>query len=280
MGMAERVERVSPLLGRAGREAVLGYAPAPWVLKQCLETGMVYLANPPAYAELESDFAYERTFADETAARRRAEPLRYAVSSAIKAVRYRLMHRNKMLDLVRQQVLLRSGEVHVLDIGCGWGSLLEQLFSSLPPAARAAARPHGLEISRQLAEISNQKFSLLGGACTQGPAVEGLEGMAADSMDVISMASYLEHEVDPLEVLRLCRSRLKPGGVVVIKLPNYASWNRVLRGARWCGFRWPDHVNYFTPQTLSMLATLAGFEMTMGLLDRQPFSDNMYALLH
>jgi 2-polyprenyl-3-methyl-5-hydroxy-6-metoxy-1,4-benzoquinol methylase len=280
MGRAERIDRVSPLLGRPGREAVLGYAPAPWILKQCLETGMVYLANPPAYAELESDFAYEHTFAAETAARRRAEPLRYAISAAIKAARARLMHRNKMLALVRREVLARQGAVQVLDIGCGWGSLLEQLFDALPEDARKRSVPHGLEISRSLAAISQRKFAALGGACVQGPAVAGLERMAEGSMDVISMASYLEHEIHPLEVLRLSRSRLKDGGVVVVKLPNYASWNRVLRGARWCGFRWPDHVNYFTPQTLAAMAQLSGFNVTMGRLDRQPFSDNMYALLH
>ena len=31
-------------------------------------------------------------------------------------------------------------------------------------------------------------------------------------------------------------------------------------GAEWCGFRFPDHVNYFTPTSLKALATSIGYE--------------------
>jgi len=67
---------------------------------------------------------------------------------------------------------------------------------------------------------------------------------------------------------------------IIIKVPNYASVNRKIRGARWCGFRWPDHVNYFTPATLHMMALKAGLELVrMTFLDRNPLSDSMYAIL-
>jgi hypothetical protein len=67
---------------------------------------------------------------------------------------------------------------------------------------------------------------------------------------------------------------------VLVKVPNYASWNRRLRGRRWCGSRWPDHVNYFTPATLAAAALAAGLEVErMTLLDRLPVSDSLYAVL-
>jgi len=40
----------------------------------------------------------------------------------------------------------------------------------------------------------------------------------------------------------------------------YACLARQLRGRRWCGYRWPDHVNYFTPETLGSFLRTHGFE--------------------
>ena len=78
-----------------------------------------------------------------------------------------------------------------------------------------------------------------------------------------------------------CAARtLRAGGRVIVKVPNYASWNRRLRGTRWCGYRWPDHVNYFTPATLAAAARAAGLEVVrMNAFDRLPISDSLYAVL-
>ena len=67
---------------------------------------------------------------------------------------------------------------------------------------------------------------------------------------------------------------------MIVKAPNFASWNWVVRGKKWCGFRYPDHVNYFTPQTLTLLASEGGFAVArQNVLDKFPLSDNMYAVL-
>jgi hypothetical protein len=67
---------------------------------------------------------------------------------------------------------------------------------------------------------------------------------------------------------------------VVVKVPNFASVNRRLRGNRWCGFRFPDHVNYFTPATLARLAHEAGYVVDPGRrADRPLLGDNLYAVL-
>ena len=94
------------------------------------------------------------------------------------------------------------------------------------------------------------------------------------------MSCYLEHEARPLEVLQRAHSILKKHGIIVVKVPNYNSFNRFWRGGRWCGFRFPDHVNYFTPKTLRILAGQAGYQLQhQRLSDRPPTSDNMYAVL-
>lgn len=270
--------RVAPLLLRHGREAPLPYAPPPWQLKRCLETDIVFLANPPAYDAYSEQFAYEVTFAGESAARRRAEPVRYAISTALKRFRARVLKRNKTLRLVRALLAGSPGErVHVLDVGCGWGSLLDELGRTLPPADRARYVPHGIEISRELARISDGKLRPLGGRCVHASALDGLAEFGGDHFDVIVMASYLEHELNPVPVLRQAGVQLHAAGRIVVKVPNFDCWNRRLRGARWCGFRWPDHVNYFTPATLRATVAAAGLRVLR--LDVNPLSDNMYAVL-
>src|SRR6187397_839519 len=43
-----------------------------------------------------------------------------------------------------------------------------------------------------------------------------------ERFDVVVGGDVLEHLPDPLSVLRACRAALKPGGVVVLSLPNVA----------------------------------------------------------
>ncbi|HEX8404940.1 MAG TPA: class I SAM-dependent methyltransferase [Duganella sp.] len=273
--------RISPLRAVRGDEIDLPYAPAPWQLKQCKQTGIVFLANPPAYEALSRDFAYEVTFEKECKARRRAEPIRYAISSALKRFRGHVLKRNKSLSLVQRLMGdSRSARINVLDVGCGWGSLLDELFKSLPAGLRRKSVPHGIEISQELSRISDQKLRKAGGRCVHASAMDGLAQFDDNYFDVIIMASFLEHDINPLTVLERSAARLKPGGSILVKVPNYNCFNRYVRGRRWCGFRWPDHVNYFTPETLKATAELAGLRtVRMSLLDRSPLSDNMYAIL-
>lgn len=273
--------RISPLLAQPGREADLPYAPAPWMLKQCLETGMIFLANPPAYEALSETYAYERTFLQAADARRQAEPIRFRFSAQLKRFRKFVMKRHKMLAMLHERIAdAASPQVNVLDVGCGWGELLQLMMASLPQHLHGRVLPHGVEISRELARLSNARLAPLGGRCVHASARDGLLMFADDYFDVIVMASYLEHEASPLAVLENCRARLREDGCIIVKVPNFDCYNRKLRGPRWSGFRWPDHVNYFTPATLRAMAALAGLEVVrMSALDTSPFSDNMYAVL-
>jgi len=91
------------------------------------------------------------------------------------------------------------------------------------------------------------------------------------------LRSYLEHEHQPFEVLEGLKETLTVNGSIIIKVPNYASVNRKIRGENWCGFRFPDHVNQFTPNTLKKMVTKAGYRIIkFNYLDKQITSDNMW----
>lgn len=196
------------------------------------------------------------------------------------SLRGQVFKRNKTLRLVRELVRTSNSKlITVLDLGCGWGELLDRLMRSLPSDLATRCLPHGVEISRELARLSDKRLGLHGGRCVHASAQDGIQQFDHRYFDVIVMASYLEHEVNPLPVLQGCRERLKPEGALFIKVPNYACLNRRLRGAKWCGFRWPDHVNYFTPHTLRAMLDKAGLEIvSMTALDQSILSDNMYAI--
>jgi 2-polyprenyl-3-methyl-5-hydroxy-6-metoxy-1,4-benzoquinol methylase len=277
--------RHCPLLERPAAFEPLADAPAPWLLRRCVETGFVYLANPPSQNLFREEYAWELSHVRETARRRNAEPAIHSLSAAIKAFRRRFLKRDKVAALVTAIVgrcaARRGGEpIRVVDVGCGQGSLVVQLADRLPADVAIRLAPIGIEISNHLAHVADTALRLHGGRCIHGTGIAGLAGVPASSVDVIVLSSVLEHEFEPLPLLRHCRERLAPHGRVVVKLPNHACVSRRVRGRRWCGYRWPDHVNYFTPRTLTTMAAAAGLTVTrMNVFDRSPLSDSLYAVL-
>ena len=139
--------------------------------------------------------------------------------------------------------------------------------------------PFGIEISKSLAAAADASFRPFGGQCLQAPAVEGLARFAAGYFRGALLIGYIEHEFFPRQALCALREKLADGAAVVIKTPNYASLNRRVMGARWSGFRFPDHVNYFTPATLAEMARRAGFSTHYGPTDRNPVSDSLWGVL-
>ena len=243
----------------------LPYAEPPWQIKQCAGCGLVYLENPPPYESLEKDFAWEQTWAAEKQLRRQREPLLYWLAAATDFFRRQVFKRDKLTPLARRY--LRCGPI--LDVGCGDGCALDRL----PPEFI----PHGIEVSKTLHALADARFRSRGGRCIRADALSGMREFPPAFFDGIVMCSFLEHERNPRAALESASALLNPGARLILKVPNYASWNRVARGARWCGFRSPDHVNYFTPKSLTRLLTDCGFRVVrFGWLDRSPSSDNMW----
>jgi SAM-dependent methyltransferase len=275
------MKRVCPLLERETRTHLLDVAPAPWIVRECEESGLVFLENPPGYDSLKQDFAWEVTYEKQAAARKAQEPVLQAMSGATKRFRHRVMKRHKVADMATAIVRAStSPTINLVDIGCGEGDLLGVVMQRLEPRLRARCRPHGVEISNELARRSQAALQPFGGGCVHAAALQGLASFEPGFFDLVVMSSFLEHEIQPLPVLRESFRALRAGGRVLVKVPNYDCWNRRLRGRRWPGYRWPDHVNYFTPRTLRAMAEAAGLTVErMSLLDRFPTSDSLYAVL-
>jgi SAM-dependent methyltransferase len=278
IGKAESL-RTHPLLDQDSPVRPSVYSRPPWHLVECLETGFVYLANPPEYAQLDEEFSWEKTKAEENAKRIHEEPVVAWISKWSKFIR-RSFRRERRIQREAMQLLTATGNPSptVLDLGCGSGRTLLGLTERAKDCGINVI-PIGIEISRKLAAKAHANLVGYNGEVIHAPAVEGLGQLAGLSVDLILLSSYLEHETQPLEALRLCHRTLASGAAIIIKVPNFASLNRRVRQERWCGFRFPDHVNYFTPRSLRMLVEKAGFEVArMNFFDRLPTSDNMWLI--
>ena len=270
---------VSPILGKETAVRSTAYGNGTWDLVQCQESGFVFLLNPPSYAEVADEYAWEKTFQDERKKRQQQEPWVVKLSDWYKTWRTRVApDRDKMFALAQQHVPT-TGPLKALDVGSGEGHRAVSFCEKFRTRG-VEVIPYGIEISEHLARTSRKKLARLGGSVIKDNALNGISRFPAETFDVVLMSCYLEHEAKPLDVLCRTHGALKRNGLIIVKVPNFASFNRVYRGSRWCGFRFPDHVNYFTPATLRVLAERAGYEMLkQGLRDCLPTSDNMYAVL-
>ncbi|MEX2581308.1 MAG: class I SAM-dependent methyltransferase [Verrucomicrobiales bacterium] len=272
--------RVCPLCGADNRARTASrWSRGEWTVKVCGDCGFPYLENAPSCERLKDEFAWEKTSEEVTAARRAAAPARAAASRQVKKLKRRLLKRRKVLDLLVGSVVDAELSGHVVDVGCGTGSGVRKVAAELRERGLEIT-PVGIEISAELAVAAQEKCRQLEGRCLHADALSGLENLAENSTAGVIMSSYLEHEVRPREVLAAALRVMKPAACCVVKVPNYDSINRRVAGTDWCGFRYPDHVNYFTPSSLRKMAEDCGFEIArQTLFDRFPTSDNMYAVL-
>lgn len=267
--MPATIHRSCPLCDHDNsRHTALAHSPTEWPLKRCDRCNFVYLERAAAYEEMIENFAWEKTSSAETARRTSSEPIKQKVSDGLKRLRRDVFKRQKLGQLLRAYIAPGA----VADIGCGGGKGLQQLPEIYTPV--------GLEISRALAAEAQRRLSKRGGRVFAGDALSGLHSLEAGELSGILMSAFLEHEIQPRALLAEAHRVLQTRGRIIIKVPNFASWNRRFRGRRWCGYRFPDHVNYFTPRSLTRFAQETGHAvLRCHPWDRLPTSDNLWMVL-
>jgi SAM-dependent methyltransferase len=239
------------------------YSKPPWIIRTCRDCNFVYTDSAPAYEHLAGEMDWDTTWAAEDKRRKAAQKLTYRLDHL---TRWRLrLGKPSAASFLHRYI----GSGRVLDIGCGGGNA--SLASSF--------EPYGVEISTKLAKKADLLFRQHGGYAVNAPCIDGLHRFPEAYFDACMARSYLEHEAQPLAVLKGVFRVLRPDGILVIKVPNYATVNRLLMGPNWCGFRHPDHLNYFTPASLRRMAERAGFTTHFRWRERLPTDDNFWAVL-
>jgi 2-polyprenyl-3-methyl-5-hydroxy-6-metoxy-1,4-benzoquinol methylase len=127
----------------------------------------------------------------------------------------------------------------VLDVGCGVGHLLSAL-------ADRGVETVGFDVSEEALAIARADHRLVAvrhDANEPWPFPDG-------SFAAVTMIDVLEHFIAYDAVLEDCRRVLRPGGSLFIVTVNYQSVLRLLLRRKWGGLKDPEHVRYYTKQTL------------------------------
>lgn len=136
----------------------------------------------------------------------------------------------------------------LLEIGCASGSFLRRM-------AQQGWTVEGVEPSI----TAGQAARALGYNVFTGP----FEAMPEreSSYDLIVGWMVLEHLHDPVHSLRKMHRALKPGGHLVISVPNAGSLEFAVFKDRWYALHLPAHLYHFTPGTLEAMLNKSGWRI-------------------
>jgi len=129
-----------------------------------------------------------------------------------------------------------------LDIGCGPGFLLSQ-------ARDRGWQCTGLDSSPFAPGFARERFGL---DDVHTGLIEDVD-FAGKTFDVISMQHVIEHLYEPVPTMQEILKLLKPGGILYLETPDICSGRSLREGSGWLHIKIPEHVLYFSQQTLEML---------------------------
>ncbi len=138
----------------------------------------------------------------------------------------------------------------ILDVGCGRGLMLISL------KARGWTG-YGTELSTELVETLRARHGL---TVFAAPDLTGLP-LEAGMFDVVTLWHSLEHVPHPADVIAQATRVLRPGGHLIVEVPNFASLQARIGRGRWFHLDAPRHLTHFTPETLAGLLATCGLQV-------------------
>lgn len=148
------------------------------------------------------------------------------------------------VDFIRKHC--SSGRL--LELGCAYGFFLleaRRFFDvtgiEISEAAAAYCRERDLRVFNGV--VDERNFSKIG------------------MMDVIVLLDVVEHLPNPCETLALCARHLTPGGRILITTGDFASRYARLSGKRWRLMTPPQHLWYFTRESIRQMSHPLGLSI-------------------
>lgn len=160
-----------------------------------------------------------------------------------------------------------------LDVGCSTGALGRRLKE------RSGGRIEvtGIELEPEYATEASINLD----ECFNTDAAAGLEQLRTQGrrFDVVVLADILEHLEDPWSAFDMAVEMVRPGGHVLLSLPNVAHWTTFasLLGGRWPrrsrGIHDATHLRFFARRDVEELmnrgsAVLAGYRRVYRVTER------------
>ncbi len=173
---------------------------------------------------------------------------------------------NRLYHIVRRYMLKKKAgfvikttglaKGNLLDIGAGTGHFLHVM------------QQRGWSVSGTEKDVKARNFSMEQWGIGLLPD-ECLFTLPDQTFDAITLWHVLEHLHSPLDYLKKAASLLKPGGCLIVALPNPGSTDARHYREYWAAWDVPRHLWHFLPENMEKLALKAGF--TLRHICRMPF---------
>lgn len=83
----------------------------------------------------------------------------------------------------------------------------------------------------------------------------------SEKFDCIILNNVIEHFLDPVNVLKLCKTRLANGGKVILITPSSDALDFDIFKSAWAGFHAPRHTFIFNHKSMKELASRSGLKL-------------------
>lgn len=131
----------------------------------------------------------------------------------------------------------------VLDIGCGRGAFLDMVTKRLSNVVC-----HGYDSNPAIRDALPQGFTLHSNLAD-----------APSGLDAVTLFQVIEHVADPVGLLRKSIARVRPGGLVVVSVPDHSGPIRFFADSHTAIP--PHHVSIWTPSSLDSMLNLLGLNV-------------------
>jgi len=150
------------------------------------------------------------------------------------------LYRLRISGIIKDIQELVPHKGRILDWGAGDGTLVELL-------GKAGFDSCGLDV---YSSASKQK-NLVSGTIEQAPFKD-------ECFDAVTCFHVLEHIHRPIQSIRKAFQLLKPGGLLVVEVPNIASIGFRVFKRKWYPLDVPVHLNHFSPAVMQRLFDTVG----------------------
>lgn len=159
------------------------------------------------------------------------------------------------------QTLFNNKNNSFLDVGSGEGFFASSFFHSGWKVTTMDYSNFGI----------NSHNPHLVDTLIQGDVFQSLENqrLANNKFDFINLSNILEHVIDPIKLLKTLKLLLSEQSLLRISVPNdYSNFQQFLLDKQYTTNTWlcpPDHLHYFTFDSLSNLLKGLGYEIVISM---------------